>query len=188
MSGIAGLIISKLLDNQMPQGLPDRLKVSYHIKDLLKKDVNKFQEIAAWLSRTAVKKRDRDRGTTSKLLVTRYLAALAIEQAMHNPMAMKELMDRTEGKVADKLEVVNSGEIILKLEQARARVIGGHNAGTVLLQQADNSDVIEGTLDMQSSVEIQVEAVPVPTGGSKLVPSAPVGSIDISTLPHEDKD
>ena len=105
----------------------------------MKLDYGHFQEISAWLKHTTSKKRDVSRGTRSKLLVTRCLAAQAIEQAMKYPVGMKELMDRTEGKVADHIVMDVSGEIVHRMEAARQRVLA-----TKTQEQIPQDVVVEG--------------------------------------------
>lgn len=90
----------------MEESSSTRFSVSYHLKDLLKYNPATIQEIANWLEVNANKPRDVARRVSSRRLMARLLAARCLLDAANgNVQALKEVMDRTEGKVKDTLEV-----------------------------------------------------------------------------------
>lgn len=104
--------------------LKERHKVSWHVQDLGKLDVSRVLEVAKWLKNNAVKPRDIARRTVSKRLFNRHIAAkLALKAAEGDVSAIREWMDRSEGKVADKLITVDLNEAIRQLEAGRQRVL-----------------------------------------------------------------
>ena len=117
-------------------------KVSTHLRELLKSDVNHVEDICNWLQKNAVKQRDIDRRTVSKRHLARMIAAqIALKAARDGDIqAAREVMDRTEGKVADKLITVDYNDLVRQLEAARARVLnrGEQHPQRVLESHSDD--------------------------------------------------
>ena len=102
--------------------LTDKRKsaISWHIKDLLRRDINVAYDCTLWLQ---PKQRDIDRKARPKRLAARYLAACWLVEADKNPAMATHILDRTEGKVADRLELVDLNKLVEQLEASRQRVI-----------------------------------------------------------------
>jgi len=135
----------------------DRHKVSYHMKDLLKRDVIAVKEVASYLDEKLNTKRNADRRVRPKRMMARLIAANMVLNAAENVQVAKELMDRTEGKVADKLQVeVRRVEYHVSLpssdQPSLDSYIDGHIADTRLLEMQTESESSGCKIDQQSSV------------------------------------
>lgn len=97
-----------------------RNSISWHFKDLLGRDVMVAWDCAQWL---APSQREIDRRMRPKRLSSRYLAACMVIEATKNPSFAMHILDRTEGKVADRLELVDLNKLVEQLEASRQRVI-----------------------------------------------------------------
>ena len=129
----------------MENSLKDRHKVSWHIRDLGKLDVNSFLEVTKWLENNAVKKRDIQRRTVSKRMLNRLIAAqIGLKAAEGDIAAAKEWMDRGEGKVADRLIADHQKTVNIRIELA-------HSQHTLPSQVIDGEEVVRHALDQQSS-------------------------------------
>src|SRR3972149_9783827 len=83
-----------------------RYSVSYHLKDLLKRAPQTVREVCTWLETHAETKRDRAQRRGSRRMMARLIAARQLLKAASeagDTAAAREVMDRTEGKVADRL-------------------------------------------------------------------------------------
>jgi len=107
----------------MQESKETRFSVSYHTKDLLKRDPLAVREICNWLETHAETKRDRANRRGSRRMMARLLAAKHILRALEETAAYKEVLERTEGKVADKLITVDLNDMVRQLEAARQRVL-----------------------------------------------------------------
>lgn len=76
----------------------DKKRISYHLADLLGRDVSVVADILEWLKPSA---RDLARRAYPKRLLARYMAAQVIDAAgKGNATMLGHCLDRTEGKVA----------------------------------------------------------------------------------------
>ena len=101
-----------------------RRKVSWHLHDLMKRDIQVVMDVHNWLKDNAVKNRDlADRHVNKRLLARKIAAEMCVRAAEGDIQACREVMDRTEGKVADIVLTGNLGEIIKALEAGRQRLI-----------------------------------------------------------------
>jgi len=108
----------------MPITEKSRYKISFHLNNLLGKDIATVRDIHSWLGQRLNKPRDLANKLNPKRLVARHLAAEMIILAQKgNIYAFKEIMDRTEGKVADHIVMDMSGEVVHRMEAARQRVL-----------------------------------------------------------------
>ena len=80
-----------------------RFSVSFHLKDLLKRDAETVRDIAKWLETRAETKRDRANRTGSKRMMARLIAAKQLLRGLEDTPSAESVMNRTEGKVADRL-------------------------------------------------------------------------------------
>ena len=102
-----------------------RNQISWHLKDLLRKDVRVSLDCIHWLEPS---QRDTDRRAMPKRLMARYHAAMLLVNAPKhggNAGLQSLILDRTEGKVADKLITLDLNAMVRQLEAARQRVIDG---------------------------------------------------------------
>lgn len=78
--------------------IADRKRISYHLADLLGRDVSVVADILEWLKPST---RDLARRAYPKRLLARYMAAQVIDAAgKGNATMLGHCLDRTEGKVA----------------------------------------------------------------------------------------
>lgn len=98
--------------------------ISSHLKDLGKRDITVAYDCIEWLT---PKQREIDRKSRPKRIANRYIAACMIVAAAENPSFCKEVLDRTEGKVADKLITVDYNDLVKQLEAARQRVLANQH-------------------------------------------------------------
>src|SRR5262245_9262195 len=98
-----------------PHGKQKLWRISDQLRDLCSHDISVAYDCAQWLS---PKQRDIDRRVRPKRLTTRYLAACMIVKASENPAFAKEVLDRTEGKVADRLDVSARKKVEIRIELA----------------------------------------------------------------------
>ena len=109
--------------------------ISGHLKDLGRRDVQVVIDVAKWLESTTNDQRDINRRATSKRLGFRLVAAnLLIKAFQGDVAACREVMDRTEGKVADIVLTGNLGEIIKALEAGRQRLIEAKTPQDVVVE------------------------------------------------------
>lgn len=125
--------------------------ISGHIKDLGRKDIARVIEIASWLESTTNDQRDIDRRATSKRLSFRLIAAqMLIRAAQGDIQAAREVMDRTEGKVADVVITGNMSDMVKALEAGRSRLL-----------QLRAEPAVEGTvISDPTDSSIQTESLP----------------------------
>lgn len=143
----------------MQETVKTRYSVSYHMKDLLRKDVETVTEICKWLEQNAVKPRDVARRTVSKRLMARLIAARAILKAAEGEtQAVEQIMNRTEGKVVDRVEHLDVNRMIDQLEAARSRVLQSRAHDNRL---TDGQQVIDG-------VEVKTHALDTGSSGRAL--------------------
>lgn len=112
----------------MQESASTRFSVSYHTKDLLKRDPLKVQEVANWLETHAETNRDRAQRRGSRRMMARLIAAKQLLRALDETAAAREVMDRTEGKVADVHIQVDGNQLIEALEAGRERLLQARNA------------------------------------------------------------
>lgn len=99
-------------------------RVTTHLRDLMKLDVSTLVEVSKWLEKNAQTKRDKANRRANKRLVARMIAArMALKACEGDIQATKELMDRTEGKVADRVEHLDVNRMVEQLEAARQRAL-----------------------------------------------------------------
>ena len=98
--------------------------LTYHANQLLGYSILKVKDIADFLEAHQPTERDirvRNPGTIAS---ARYLAARAILLAGEGNSAMlQQVWDRRDGKVADRLELVDLNKLVEQLEASRQRVI-----------------------------------------------------------------
>ena len=111
--------------------MPTPKTISGHLKDLLRRDIQVTLDIIEWLSPS---QREIDRRSRSRRLNSRFIAACMIAEAPKNPAVLRELLDRTEGKVADIVLTGNLGEIIKALEAGRQRLIEAKTPQDVVVE------------------------------------------------------
>mgnify|MGYP006957738434 FL=1 len=127
-----------------------RNSVSYHLKDLLKRDPKTIQEVCTWLETHAETKRDHANRRGSKRMMARLIAArqlLKAAGASADTAAAKEIMDRTEGKVAQELIQIDGNRLIEQLEAARQRVLQAKQPAQAP-QNAIEGQVVTPTSDL----------------------------------------
>lgn len=135
----------------MQETVKTRFSVSYHMKDLLRKDVETVTEICKWLEKNAVKKRDIARRSVNKRLMARLIAARAIMNAAQGEtQAVEQVMNRTEGKVADRV-VTESRSIALHINLSGPAPAAHDNRLTDGQQVIDGAEVTQHALDTGSS-------------------------------------
>lgn len=165
----------------MHETLKTRYSVSFHLKDLLRRDVQTVAEIAKWLESRAETNRDRANRTGSKRMMARLIAAQTLlKAASGDTQATESLMNRTEGKVADKIISLDGNRLIEQLEAARQRVLSHDNRITVSQQVIEGQVVSDHALDTGSSGCVPDSRVGRPPQESNQVPSGRVGSMSIS--------
>jgi len=108
--------------DEKPRHLSDKRKnkISWHLSDLLNRDIRVAYDCTEWLQPN---QRDIDRNARPKRHAARYIAACMVVAGAENPAFAKEVLDRTEGKVADKLITVDMNDMVRQLEAARQRVL-----------------------------------------------------------------
>jgi hypothetical protein len=108
-----------------------RNKISWHFNDLLGRDIAVAIDCAEWLKPN---QRDIDRRARPKRLSARYLAACMVIESTKNPAFAKEIMDRTEGKVADRLisDVTKTVNIRIELAGEPQHLVDAHVDGEVV--------------------------------------------------------
>jgi len=98
-----------------------RYKISWHLHDLMKRDIQVVADVHKWLQDNAEKKRDVANRTVSRRLLARKIAAeMCLKAASGDVQACKEIMDRTEGKVAEPRGLGDGRGIELHLHLAPA--------------------------------------------------------------------
>jgi hypothetical protein len=107
----------------MQESFSTRFSVSYHLKDLLKRDAQTVREIANWLEVNAEKPRDRSRKVSSRRMMARLIAAKQLLAATEDTVAAREVMDRTEGRVANVLVTGSFDDLVQALELGRQRLL-----------------------------------------------------------------
>jgi len=131
---------------------------SYHLKDLAKRPAHVIREVEQALAPT---NRDVARRVKGQIY-SRYLAAKVMNELISGDRVeigkLSIYLDRTEGKVADKMQVeVRSVEYHVSLPQidqpSLDSYIDGHIADTRSLGDGSQSESSECKLDQQSSVE-----------------------------------
>jgi len=105
--------------------------ISGHLLDLGKRDIMVAYDCVQWLAPT---QREIDRRARPKRLANRYIAACMIVGAAENPAFCRELLDRTEGKVAEILLTGNLGELVQALEAGRQRLIEAKQPQDVVVE------------------------------------------------------
>ena len=144
--------------------------ITWHFKDLLNRDIEVAMDCVEWLK---PKQREIDRRSRPKRITARYLAACMVLEATTNAAYAKEILDRTEGKVADKLEVNQKKTVNVRIELA-------HTPLTALHEVIPGQLVTENALEHGSSVAglaiaagAPVESNLVPSGGGRVVSETP---------------
>jgi Family of unknown function (DUF5681) len=98
------------------------LSITDHIKELLDFDYAELKSIHAYLE-------DKGEERLGRITVARLVACRIIVQAVAGQSELtKELLNRTEGKVPDKLISVDLNDMVRQLEAARQRVLEHHTA------------------------------------------------------------
>lgn len=83
--------------------------------DLGRRDVMVAYDCKQWLEPT---QREIDRKSRPKRIANRYIAACMIVEAAKNPAFAKELLDRTEGKVPDRVDVSQRRDVNITITLA----------------------------------------------------------------------
>lgn len=117
-------------------------QISWHLKDLIKRDLSVATETAAFLAPRVNIPSEVSQGKSSKLLMARYLAANMILQTVKsgNPASYALLMDRTEGKLAEKVQI-DQRNISVAIVYGEPGV--AHSSASQALAGADKSDLAE---------------------------------------------
>ena len=95
-------------------------KITWHLNDLLARDINVAYDCTVWLQPN---QRDINRKQRPKRHAARFIAASMIVQAVENPAFAREVLDRSEGKVAEVLISGSFDDLIKSLEAGRARLL-----------------------------------------------------------------
>lgn len=121
-------------------------KISWHLTDLLGRDVNVCHDVVTWLKAAPSELNQRK---VNKRLMARYAAAKMILAAVEegNSGLFTHILDRTEGKVADRLEVSERRSLTLHVDLG----LGAYNQGTLPPQAVEYKAIAEHALDQQSS-------------------------------------
>lgn len=98
------------------------LSISEHIKELLDFNFSDFKEIHKYLE-------EKGEERLGKITVARLVACRIITEAISGQSELtKELLNRSEGKVPDKLITVDGSKLIEQLEAGRQRVLSAYQA------------------------------------------------------------
>jgi hypothetical protein len=106
-----------------------RNSITYHLADLLRRDINVAYDVVQWLE---PHQREIDRRSRPKRIASRYVAASIIVSAAENPAFARELLDRTEGKVADVVVSGSFNDLVRTLEAGRARLLAARQPQQVI--------------------------------------------------------
>lgn len=119
----------------MQTEIQNKHKVSTHLRELLRLDVNSLVDTCAWLEKNALTNRDQANRRANKRLVARLMAArIAMKACEGDIPAAKEVMDRTEGKVVDVVMAVDGNRLIEQLEAGRQRVLAGYQPQQMVVE------------------------------------------------------
>ena len=141
-----------------------RFSVSYHLKDLLKRDPQKVAEIAKWLETHAEKPRDKSRRTGSRRMMARLIAAKQLLRGLEDTASAETVMVRTEGKVADRVISDVRKSVNIRIELASQPHELPDNQVTHHLQATEPALLTGHALDQQSSEIEPAQAHPTPPG------------------------
>ena len=111
-----------------------RNSISYHLADLLRRDINVAYDVVQWLQ---PHQREIDRRSRPKRIASRYIAASIIVSAADNPAFARELLDRSEGKVPDVLVSGSFDDLVRALESGRERLLAARQP-----QQAIEGEIV----------------------------------------------
>lgn len=158
-------------------------RISWHLTDLLGKDVSVSKDVAEWLTFSPS---DISQRRVNKRLMARYAAAKMILAAVEegNSGLFTHILDRTEGKVAQELITLDGNRLIEQLEAGRQRVLAAYNQDTVDGEVVSAQLDTEHALDQQSSVDGRVQVARPPQGEAP----GPIGGVEshgISPLESE---
>lgn len=136
-------------------------RISWHLTDLLGRDINVCDDVIKWLAPTPS---EVDQRKVNKRLMARYAAAKMIKAAVEegNSGLFTHILDRTEGKVADRLIADHTKTVNIRIELA-------HSQDTLPSHVIDGEEVARNALDQQSSSAAREEAR-VGTGDTLLGP------------------
>ena len=109
------------------------LSITDHIKELLDLDYVELKRIHAYLE-------DKGEERLGRITVGRLVACRIIAQAVAGQSELtKELLNRIEGKVPDKLITIDGNELVKALEAGRERLLKGRQ------QPAIEGEVVKGS-------------------------------------------
>jgi len=112
--------------------MPAPKTISGHLSNLLRQDLSVTLDVIEWLAPT---QREIARRSRPRRLANRFVAAQMLMKAFQGDVAAcREVMDRTEGKVADIVLTGNLGEIIKALEAGRQRLIEAKTPQDVVVE------------------------------------------------------
>lgn len=117
-------------------------KISWHLNDLLNRDISVAYDCTEWLQ---PKQRDIDRKARPKRHAARYIAACMVVAGAENPAFAKEVLDRTEGKVAQEVIAYNGNELVKQLEAGRERLLNARQPLQVVGSDAEGEIVTNST-------------------------------------------
>lgn len=162
-------------------------RLSWHLADLLGRDVSVCHDVVKWLAVTPSEVAQRK---VNKRLMARYAAAKMILAAVEdgNSGLFTHILDRTEGKVVERIEHLDINRMVDQLEAARSRVLQSRahdNRLTDGQQVIDGVDVKAHTLDTGSSGRPALTAAPVGTGETSPGPITGVESHVVSPPTRE---
>jgi hypothetical protein len=130
----------------MYQGFRERHTISWHLKDLGKRDVDKVIEVANWLEKQVNKPRDIQRRVVPKRLLFRHIAAqMCMKACAGDVNAAREIMDRTEGKVADIVITGNMDDLVKSLEAGRSRLLSARQPQLAIEGEVINLPIVVNT-------------------------------------------
>lgn len=97
-------------------------RISWHLTDLLGRDVSVCEDVVKWLTPTPSELNDR---RINKRLMARFAAAKMILAAVEegNSGLFTHILERTEGKVAQEVITYNGNELVKQLEAGRERLL-----------------------------------------------------------------
>lgn len=164
-------------------GVHQRKKISWHLSDLLGRDVRVLNDIVEWCKPAPG---DIERRAYPKRLAARYCAAKMILAAVEegNSGLFTHILDRTEGKVADVSIQVDGNKIIEALEAGRQRVLAAYNQDTVDGQIVTAQLDASNALDQQSSEIGRDQVARIPRGEAQ----GPIGGLGTISIPPSERE
>jgi hypothetical protein len=119
-------------------------RISWHLTDLLGRDVTVCNDVVSWLKPTPSELKDR---RINKRLMARYAAAKMILAAVEdgNSGLFTHILDRTEGKVADKLITVDLNDMVRQLEAGRERLLQARQPQQLVVGNIEGEIVTDST-------------------------------------------